>query len=70
MSSVPLSVGVFFGQIDKRATGWYWTDTRSDKPKPPIQGPFETREQAIEDANRSASPQQAPSNGPQESGAA
>jgi hypothetical protein len=31
MSAVPTNVGVFFGQIDKRAEGWYWTDTRSEK---------------------------------------
>jgi hypothetical protein len=24
MSAVPTNVGVFFGQVDKRAEGWYW----------------------------------------------
>jgi hypothetical protein len=48
MSAVPTNVGVFFGQVDKRPKGWYWTDTRSDKSA--IRGPFESKEQAIENA--------------------
>jgi hypothetical protein len=50
MSAVPTNVGVFFGQIDKRSKGWYWADTRSEEFKGPIRGPFESKEQAIEDA--------------------
>jgi hypothetical protein len=49
MSAVPTNVGVFFGQVDKRAKGWYWVDTQSDKPKAEIRGPFETKEQAVQD---------------------
>jgi hypothetical protein len=50
MSSVPSNVGVFYGQIDKRAKGWYWADAGSEKPRGSIAGPFETKEQAIENA--------------------
>jgi hypothetical protein len=31
MSAVPTNVGVFFGQVDKRAEGWYWTGAQSEK---------------------------------------
>jgi hypothetical protein len=41
---------VFFGQVDKRPKGWYWTDAKSEKSKQAIRGPFETKEQAVEDA--------------------
>jgi hypothetical protein len=50
MSAVPTNVGVFFGQVDKRSKGWYWADTRSEKFKGTIRGPFESKEQAVEDA--------------------
>ena len=50
MSAVPTNVGVFFGQVDKRAKGWYWADTRSEKLTGAIRGPFESKEQAVEDA--------------------
>jgi hypothetical protein len=68
MSAVPTNVGVFFGQVDKRATGWYWVDARSEKPKGAIRGPFETKELAVEAAVQSL--QEAPSDEPQERGAA
>jgi hypothetical protein len=42
MSNVPSSVGVFFGKTE----GWYWVDASTKVPK----GPFETKEQAIENA--------------------
>jgi hypothetical protein len=64
MSTVPTNVGVFFGQVDKRASGWYW----ADKLRGAIRGPFETKQQALEDALRAR--QQAPSDEPQERGAA
>jgi hypothetical protein len=48
MTAVPTNVGVFFGQVDKRCKGWYWADARSEKLKGAIQGPFESKEQAIE----------------------
>jgi hypothetical protein len=54
MSSVPTNVGVFFGQVDKRAEGWYWADAQSEKLKGAIRGPFETKELAVEDALQSA----------------
>jgi hypothetical protein len=47
MSAVPTNVGVFFGQVDKHAKG---ADTRSEKLKGAIRGPFESKEQAIEKA--------------------
>jgi hypothetical protein len=50
MSAVPTNVGVFLGQVDKRPKGWYWTDTKSEKSKQAIRGPFETKEQAVDDA--------------------
>jgi hypothetical protein len=50
MSAVPMNVGVFFGQAEKRATGWYWVDARSEKLRGAIRGPFETKERAVEDA--------------------
>ena len=48
MSAAPTNVEVFFGQVDKRSKGWYWADTRSNKGA--IRGPFESKEQAIENA--------------------
>jgi hypothetical protein len=65
MSKVPTNVGVFFGQIDKRAKGWYWTHT-SDKGT--IRGPFETKELAVEDALQSL--REAPGDESRERGAA
>jgi hypothetical protein len=50
MSAVPTNVGVFFGQVDKRSKGWYWADTRSDTLRGSFRGPFESKEQAVEDA--------------------
>jgi hypothetical protein len=50
MSSVPTNVGVFFGQVDKRAEGWYWADAQSEKLKRATRGPFETKELAVKDA--------------------
>jgi hypothetical protein len=50
MSAVPTNVGVFFGQVDKRPNGSYGGERT---PKAAIRGPFETKDQAIEDALRS-----------------
>lgn len=51
MSRIPSNLGVFYGQFDKRSKGWYWTDTvKSEKSKATITGPFETKEQAVENA--------------------
>ena len=49
MSTVPSNVSVFYGQVDKRAKGWYWADG-SEKPRGSIRGPFDTKEQAVENA--------------------
>jgi hypothetical protein len=68
MSAVPTNVGVFFGQVDKRAAGWYWVDARSEKLRGAIRGPFETKELAVEDALQSL--QDAPDDEPRERGAA
>ena len=53
MSAVPANVGVFFGRVDKRAEGWYWVDTQSEKLKAETRGPFETKEQAVKDVLQS-----------------
>jgi hypothetical protein len=53
MGVIPTNVGVFFGQVDKRATGWYWADARSEKLRGAIRGPLETKELAVEDALQS-----------------
>jgi hypothetical protein len=68
MSAVPINVGVFFGQVDRRAEGWYWADTRSETLKGAIRGPFETKELAVDDAVQSL--REAPSDEPQERGTA
>jgi hypothetical protein len=68
MSAVPTNVGVFFGQVDKRAEGWYWADAQSEKLKGTIRGPFDTKELAVEDALQSL--REAPSDEPQERGVA
>jgi hypothetical protein len=67
MSSVPANVGVFFGHVDKRAEGWYWVDARSEEPRRPIRGPFETKQLSVEDALQSL--REAPGDEPQERGA-
>jgi hypothetical protein len=68
MSAIPTNVGVFFGQVDKRATGWYWVDARSEKLRGAIRGPFETKELAVEDALQSL--REAPGDESRERGAA
>jgi hypothetical protein len=66
MSAVPTNVGVFFGQVDKRARGWYWAGAQSEKLKGAVRGPFETKELAVEDALQSV--REAPSDEPQKKG--
>jgi hypothetical protein len=68
MSAVPTNVGVFFGQVDKRAGGWYWAGAQIEKLRGAIRGPFETKELAVEDALQSL--RKAPSDEPRERGAA
>jgi len=56
MSSFPVNVAVFFGKVDKRPSGWYWTPI-SDGQIPhsgSIAGPFETKAAAVEDAQQAA----------------
>jgi hypothetical protein len=56
MSSLPVHVAVFFGKVDKRPSGWYWTPI-SDGQIPhsgSIAGPFETKAAAVEDAHQVA----------------
>jgi hypothetical protein len=56
MSSLPVNVAVFFGKVDKRPSGWYWTPI-SDGRIPnsgSITGPFETKAAAVEDAHQAA----------------
>jgi hypothetical protein len=68
MSAVPTNVGVFFGQVDKRAEGWYWAGAQIEKLRGAIRGPFETKDLAVEDALQSI--REAASDEPQERGAA
>jgi hypothetical protein len=49
MAGLSANIGVFFGRVNNRPDGWYWTDTSTTK----ITGPFETKEQAVEDALQS-----------------
>jgi hypothetical protein len=59
MSSLPVDVAVFFGKVDKRPSGWYWTPI-SDGQIPhsgSIAGPFETKAEAVEDAHQAAKDQ-------------
>jgi hypothetical protein len=56
MSSLPVNVAVFFGKVDKRPSGWYWTPiSEGHIPNPgSIAGPFETKAAAVEDAHQAA----------------
>jgi hypothetical protein len=64
MSNLPSNIGVFYGQVDKRSRGWYWTDLlRNERSKAAFAGPYETKEQAVENAL------QTPSGEPEERGA-
>jgi hypothetical protein len=55
MTDVRARFAVFFGRVDKRAAGWYWTGAQEmDKGvKGPFTGPFETKAEAVEHAIRS-----------------
>jgi hypothetical protein len=68
MGAVPTNVGVFFGQVDKQASGWYWAGAQSEKLRGAIRRPFETKELAVKDALQSV--REAPSDEPQEKGTA
>jgi hypothetical protein len=71
MSRIPSNLGVFYGQVDKRSKGWYWTDTlKSEETKATITGPFETKEQAVENALESLAARQTSNDMAGERGAA
>jgi hypothetical protein len=71
MSRIPSNVGVFYGQVDKRSKGWYWTDTlKNEEKKATVIGPFETKDQAVENALKSVGARQASNDEPGEKGAA
>jgi hypothetical protein len=56
MTSIQSKFAVFYGRVDERASGWYWTEAPEDVdelPKGPFTGPFETKSDAIEHAIRS-----------------
>jgi hypothetical protein len=58
MSNMPVNVAVFFGKVDRRPSGWYWTPI-SDGEIPhsgSIVGPFESKPKAVEDANQKMRP--------------
>jgi hypothetical protein len=56
MSSLPVNVAVFFGKVDKRPSGWYWTPISEGQipTSGSIGGPFETKAAAIDDAHQAA----------------
>jgi hypothetical protein len=56
MSSLPVNVAVFFGKVDKRPSGWYWTPISEGQIPDSglIDGPFEAKAAAIEDAHQAA----------------
>jgi hypothetical protein len=51
MTSIQAKFAVFYGKVDERPSGWYWTeappDDEGDRPKGPFTGPFETKADAI-----------------------
>ena len=51
-----MDVAVFFGKVDKRPSGWYWTPiSGAEIPHSgSIVGPFETKASAVEDAHQAA----------------
>jgi hypothetical protein len=56
MSNLPVNVAVFFGKVDKRPSGWYWTPiSEGHIPNSgSIAGPFENKAAAVEDAHQAA----------------
>ena len=49
-----VNVAVFFGKVDKRPSGWYWTPISEIPHSGSIAGPFETKAAAVEDAHQAA----------------
>jgi hypothetical protein len=61
MTLVQAKFAAFFGKVDqKRDPGWYWTDVpEPGKPlRGPYNGPFESKEEAVEHAFRSGAEEQ------------
>jgi hypothetical protein len=56
MSNLPVNVAVFFGKVDKRPSGWYWTPISEGQilNSGSLAGPFETKAAAVEDAHQAA----------------
>jgi hypothetical protein len=54
MTSIQAKFAVFYGTVDQRPSGWYWTGAPDDllAPKGPITGPFETKADRACDAER------------------
>jgi hypothetical protein len=55
--NIRAKVAVFYGKVDqKRDPGWYWTIVPGpgELLKGPYKGPFETKAEAVEDANQAA----------------
>jgi hypothetical protein len=51
MTDVRAKFAVFFGRVDRRPEGWYWTV--DEELKETFTGPFETKAEAIEHAMQS-----------------
>jgi hypothetical protein len=53
---LPVNVAVYFGKVDKRPSGWYWTAISEGHipDSGSIAGPFETKAAAVEDAHQAA----------------
>jgi hypothetical protein len=57
MAEIETRFAVFFGKVDqKREAGWYWTVVPGpgEPLKGPYNGPFETKAEAVENANQAA----------------
>ncbi len=56
MTAAQANIAVFFGKVDKRSPGWYWTPISEGQipHSGSIAGPFETKAAAVEDAHQAA----------------
>ena len=55
MINIRAKIAVFYGKVDqKRDPGWYWTSVPGPGEQGPYNGPFETKAEAVEDANQAA----------------
>jgi hypothetical protein len=55
MAVIQAKIAVFYGRVDERPSGWYWSeaDDVDEQLKGPITGPFDSEADAIEHAVRS-----------------